>query len=709
MALEAETFVERGAWIVGIDVGGTFTDLVAVRHGSVLASGKILTTYPDPTAGILAGLDDFRRWGLVAADCESVVHATTLASNTLLQGQTSRTGLVTTAGFADVLWLARENRYDIYALENPFPPVIARRGDRVEVDERVAFDGTVVRAPQLESVLPRVETFIDDGVEAWAVCFLHSYANPEHELAVASAIQERWPHIHTVPSHSVLGEAREYERFVSTVLDAALHAQVAAYLRTLSGRLHERGYACGHYAVTSAGDAVTLETAADRPILLLESGPAAGHVAACRISSRIHSEVISFDVGGTTAKVGVSHAERPMLTAGLEVARVAAKSGSGYPVGIRSIDLKEVGSGGGSIAFLDSTGLLEVGPESAGSDPGPACFGLGGVAPTVTDANLQLRCLDPQGRLGGTLELDCAAAENALGRLDPDPDAAASAIRRIVDGKMAEAMRLHVVESHVDPTQRVLVASGGGGPLHAAAIATALGIDRIYCPREAGVLSAWGMALAPLALRTSLTRFVEPDAPSFSSEWADAWKAAAHRLGLTPEQTPLAFERTVEMLYDGQAFSIYVNLGRVGEADEPLRAEELCALFADAYRQRYDRDDQRGRTVISAFHLSAVLREEQPLISVDIDGDLERCESARPHGERRVVIDGREVLAAVISWPGPAERWLLEGPAIVQSAYTAAIVPPGWVAGTIGAGDLCVQRVGRGATVSTPTGGGGLG
>ena len=659
------------------------------RRGRVRSTSKVLTSYPDPGAGVMRGLDRLMvETDLVSADCAFVVHATTLASNAVIEGKTALIGFVTTKGFRDVLWLRREDRYYIYDPANRFPEVLVRKENCIEADERVKHDGVVVSAVPVEDTLVQIDGLVERGVRAVAVGFLHSYANPVNERSLATAIRERWPQLGVVASHEVSGEGREYERFVTTVIDAALMPIMSEYLRTLSLGLTGHGFHCPHYVLTSAGDAVTFEQGSAHPVTLLESGPAAGHVAACRIGRAVNSEVLAFDMGGTTAKVGVSVDGRPILTKNLEVGRVAREQpGSGYPVVLRSIDLREISAGGGSIARIDTTGLLDVGPDSAGSAPGPACYGRGGTEPTITDANVHLRWIDPEGKLGDEIDVDANLASEALGRLElGGPDRAASGIRALIDQKMSEATRLYLTESQVRQHGRTLIAFGGAGGLHAASIAAKIGVSEILCPREAGVLSAWGLALARLSRRGGLSCTLRVWAESFASEWRAAWLTVEERVGLSAGESPLYYDRVVEMAYVGQPFSIDVALRESPRPDEPIDTGHLSGLFAETYRARFGKTVKGGRLMVTAVHLSAVMRPEaelggmQPRDSLDQERHRDSsCNSAPVAGTRSVLTGkGTRTSHNVIRWPEEGEMWSALGPSIIQAPHTAALVPDGW-------------------------------
>lgn len=687
-----------GEWTLGVDVGGTFTDLVAIDGVTVIGTSKVLTTYPDPIEGISNGITKLIEQGLSPKECAGVTHATTLFANVAAEGTLPRTALLATKGFADVLLMRREDRYDVHSFDNPYPPVLVSEQDSLEVEERMSATGEILTPVDLTSFTNRLETLVADGVVAVAISLLHSYANPAHERQVKEAVLERWPDLAVVASSEILLEPREYERTMATVLDAGLLSVAGDYLHRLKIALSESGFSCPFYAMSSAGDALTLEQAAAHPVRLLESGPAAGQIAASHIARRLGSEVIGFDVGGTTAKTGASEDLKPVLANRLEVARMARFTpGSGYPVALRSIDLHEIGAGGGSIAHIDETGLIEVGPESASSHPGPACYGFGGTSPTVTDANLRLGILGPDARLGGELPLQQDAARSALESLGLPSQDAAVAIRRIVDEKMAEASRLHLVESHVESRSRVLVAFGGGGPIHAGFVAESVGVTTVFCPREAGVLSAWGLALAPLAVRTSLSRDVVLDSPDFETAWQTAWQTALETLDLEEGTTPHSFDRSVEMRYDGQAFSLDVALGESAEADSPMTPEEVADAFLKVYKQRFSRLVYQGRMTVTGFQLRAVIRPDSDTSSV---GELRISDLGDEPGadwpggvdKREVVLDGVAAETSIVRWPDDGLARTVLGPAIIQGSDTAVVVPNGWVGKVTADSDIVMEK-----------------
>jgi len=686
-----------GNWTLGVDVGGTFTDLVAIDGVVVVGTSKVLTTYPDPIQGISNGIAKLIDQGLDPAECGGVTHATTLFANVVAEGTLPRTALVATKGFADVLLMRREDRYDVHSFDNPYPAVLVAESDSLEAEERMSANGEVLQPLDVDSLMLQLDELIKDGVVAVAVCLLHSYANPTHERQLKDAILRRWPGLKVVVSSEILLEPREYERTVATVLDAGLLSVAGDYLQRLKTSLRDMNFHCAFYAMSSAGDALSLDQASAHPVRLLESGPAAGQIAASHIARRLNSEVIGFDVGGTTAKTGASEDLKPVLANRLEVARMARFTpGSGYPVALRSIDLHEIGAGGGSIAHIDPTGLIEVGPESASSRPGPACYGFGGKSPTVTDANLRLGILGPDARLGGELPLQPEAAHSALESLGLPSRDAAVAIRRIVDEKMAEASRLHLVESHVESRSRVLVAFGGGGPIHAAFVAESIGVSTVFCPREAGVLSAWGLALAPLAVRTSLSRDVPLDSPDFVSDWRRAWQEARETLDLDEGSTPHSFDRAVEMRYDGQAFSLDVALGESASADAILTQEEVAEAFLKVYRQRFSRLVYKGRMTVTGFQLRAVIRPESeptaiaPLRLADLgeSGD----EWPGPVERREVILDGVAAETTILRWPDDGLLRTVDGPAIIQGADTAVIIPSGWQGKVTSESDIVMEK-----------------
>ena len=492
--------------VAGADIGGTFTDvcLLDPKTGRS-AARKVLTTHRDPAEAVLAGLaDTLAEVGLAADRVAIVAHATTLATNALLERRGARTGMLTTRGFRDVIEVGYEQLYDLYDLHLDLPAPLVPRALRRPVAERTAADGERVEALDVESADAAVRFLIDRRVEAVAVCFLHAYANPENERAAADRVRALAPDLPVSVSSEVLPELGELPRFSTTVANAYVRPLVSRYLVGLKERLRGAGHRGAFTVVNSRGGVMSPETAARFPVRMLESGPAAGAHAASAHARRLRlRSLLSFDMGGTSAKVCLVRDHAPQVTVEFEAARIARfKRKSGLPIRVPVVDLIEIGAGGGSIARVDDLGLPAVGPRSAGSEPGPACYARGGREPTVTDADAVLGYLDPEFFLGGRLRLDTKAAAEALDEHVGRPLGMASAeaawtVFRQVNEQMARAAAVHASEHGVDLRRFTLLAFGGAGPIHAAHLARALGIRRIVVPPEPGVLSALGAVLAP--------------------------------------------------------------------------------------------------------------------------------------------------------------------------------------------------------------------
>ncbi|MBM3570372.1 MAG: hydantoinase/oxoprolinase family protein, partial [Alphaproteobacteria bacterium] len=496
---------------IGFDIGGTFTDFI-LHDGAAgtIRLHKCLTTSDDPSRGALDGLVELtREAGIALADVGALIHGTTLVTNAIIERRGARLAFLTTKGFRDTLEMGIEQRYDIYDLFLRFPaPLVARR-DIVEIDERIAHDGRIVRRLSTTGLVERLRAFEAQGIEAIAVSLLHSYANPTHERALGELLARECPGIPVSLSCEVVPELREYERGTTTTANAYVRPLFDRYLGRLEEALRARGFKGRLLLMQSSGGLATPELARRFPIRLLESGPAGGALATAlfgRLAGR--GDVISFDMGGTTAKTCLVVDGKIDVAAGMEAGRVHRfKKGSGLPIKAPVIDMIEIGAGGGSIAAIDEVGLLKVGPRSAGADPGPACYGRGGTEPTVTDANLLLGYLDPGFFLGGRMSLDGAAAERAMAKvatpLKLSAVEAAAGIFAVVSESMAAAARVHLVEKGHDPRRHAMVGFGGAGPAHAARVARILGVGEVIVPPASGAASALGFLAAPPGVELS--------------------------------------------------------------------------------------------------------------------------------------------------------------------------------------------------------------
>jgi 5-oxoprolinase (ATP-hydrolysing) len=585
-----------GPYRVGLDIGGTFTDFVLLGGGDEPRLHKCLTTPDDPARGALAGLAELLDAAEIGfGELEQLVHGTTLVTNAVIERRGARTALLTTRGFRDVLEMGYEQRYDIYDLFLGFPEPLVPRQLRLEINERVDRDGRSLRRPDLGQVERLVDELMEAGVEALALCFLHSYRNPEHELEVAAFIRERYPRLSLSVSHEVVAEIREYERTVTTVANAYVQPLMDRYLDELTVQMERRGFRGHLFLMQSSGGSATVETARQLPIRFLESGPAGGALVTSFIGKELGMpELVAFDMGGTTAKAALIREGRPDTAPMMEAGRVHRfKPGSGLPIKAPVVDMIEIGAGGGSIAHVDRLGLMKVGPQSAGANPGPACYGQGGTRPTVTDACLLLGYFDPEYFLGGKMELDTEAAKRAycgLAReLEIGFDEATWGVYHLVCENMAQAARVHLIEKGQDPRRFMLMAFGGAGPAHAARVARILGAPQVIVPRVSGVASALGFLTAPISFETTRSR---PEALA-ATDWNEVGELLGQleREGLdllaaagVPE-SEATLERWAAIRFEGQfhELEIAVPNGPVSAAT----GRELADAFTGRYEELY--------------------------------------------------------------------------------------------------------------------------
>ncbi|MER3449065.1 MAG: methylhydantoinase [Chloroflexota bacterium] len=584
---------------VGVDIGGTFTDLVLLDDSAgEWQVAKTLTTPAAPEEAVVAGLAELlAASGLRSEQVDRIIHGTTLVTNAIIERKGAPTGLITTEGFRDVLEIGREHRYDMYDIFIELPKPLVPRHLRLGVRERVLADGSVLIPLDEAEVRRAVRQLVAAGVKAVAVCFLHSYANPAHERQAADIIKGEAPQLWVSLSSEVAPEIREYDRFSTTVANVYVRPLVDRYLETLVRRVRGLGLGCEVLIMLSGGGVATVETARQFPIRLVESGPAAGALAAAFLAGEAgFPDVLAFDMGGTTAKACLIENGQPLTSPEFEVARTYRfKKGSGLPVKVNVIELIEIGAGGGSIARVDSLGLLKVGPESAGAEPGPACYGRGGTEPTVTDADLVLGYLDPNYFLGGRMRLDRAAAEAAVGRLAERLGLslveAAWGIHEVVTENMAAAARVHAIERGKDIRKFPLFAFGGAGPVHVYRLAQKLGLKRFVCPPGAGATSALGLLVAPLAFDFVRSYYGRLDAIDWEvvnrllAEMEAEGRALLGRAGLSPEEVTVV--RTADFRYAGQGHEVNVVLPE-GELGEGFVGEILRRFVAE-YRRLYHR------------------------------------------------------------------------------------------------------------------------
>ncbi len=677
---------------IGVDIGGTFTD-VALEDGDRCLTAKVLTTPEAPEIGVLAALDEAtRRAGVEAADAGLIIHGTTLATNALIERSGARTALLTTEGFRDVLEMGTESRFDQYDLGMQKPPPLIPRRHRFVVRERVGADGQVLlplERAELEALVPKL---VAAGIESLAIAFLHSFAHPDHECLAAEVLGQALPDLWLSMSSEVSPEIREYERFSTTAANAYLQPLVSGYLERLRRELDAAGFKAPLFLMLSSGGVCELETARRFPVRLVESGPAGGAILACDVARQCgFKEVVSFDMGGTTAKICLVDEAQPQMSRDMEVARAYRfKAGSGLPLRIPVIEMVEIGAGGGSIARLDAMQRIQVGPQSAGAQPGPACYGQGGSTPTVTDANVVLGRIDPNHFAGGTMVLDAEAAKAAL-RTDltglGEAVPAAFGIAEIVDENMANAAREHAVERGKSLAGRTLIAFGGSAPIHAARLAEKLDIARVVVPLAAGVGSAIGFLRAPVAFQVARTNYqrlggLDPAALNamFAAMSQEARAVVARGApGVAPEEARFGYMR-----YLGQGHEIPVEVP-AGELDGKAGGL-LREAYDRAYRARYGRLMEGvdvevmswGLALTAAGNASPGAEPVAPLPPPEPDHRREIF-AAATGAFGSVPVYHRSQLTPGEVLPGPAVIVEDQTTTVVTSAFEASLNGPGHI------------------------------
>lgn len=588
---------------LAIDVGGTFTDVVLVDdvQGGVWFA-KVLSTPDDPSVGSLAGaLEILQRNDVPASAIADVIHATTVATNAVLEGKGARTGLITTRGFRDVLEMGQEARYDIYDLGIKMPPPLVPRRRRLEVNERVTFDGDVLIPLDEREVAEAITYLVEEArIASLAICLLHGFAHPIHEIRIAEIAAQLYPDLMISVSHRVSAEIREFERSSTTVVDAYVKPLVQKYVGRLTHAMETRSL--GHelsIMLSHGGIGPAAEVSNFFPVRMIESGPAAGAIAAGHFArdALAQPDAIAFDMGGTTAKISVIRNGEAAITHHYEVGHVDRfKRGSGYPLQISAIELLEIGAGGGSLAHINALGLLKVGPSSAGADPGPASYGRGGTQPTVTDADLLLGYLNSDNFLGGDMQLNTELAQAAIKgaiatELGMSVEQIAWGIHDVVNESMAAAIRAHAAEKGIDLRRYSLIAFGGAGPVHAYALARKLGMGRVLCPFGAGVASAIGCLVAPPAVELVTAHFALLDCLDWSEveQHYEAMKSSgeATLAKLTDAAANLSIQRSIEMRCRGQGYSVIVPLETTPTAGSENISQSLVVRFNAIYETIY--------------------------------------------------------------------------------------------------------------------------
>lgn len=583
---------------LGIDIGGTFTDIVLLNEETgQLSFGKTLTTYGDPTDGIITGVrETLADSAILPQHISRVLHGTTLVANAVIERKGAKTGILTTSGFEDVLEIGRELRYDIYDLNLAMPEPLVPRYLRMGVRERIDKRGNILERLDKDHLALSVDKLVQEGVESIAVCYLFGFANPVHERQTEQFIEKRYPEVYVSISSNILPEIREYERSSATVMNAYVQPITHRYMSDLEERLREIGISAVINIMLSSGRLTTVEGAKEIPIHLLESGPAGGTMAGVFVGRQTdRKDLLTFDMGGTTAKASLINDHQPEITHQFEAARVRRfRRGSGLPVHIPVIDMIEIGAGGGSIARVNRLGLLKVGPESASSDPGPACYDQGGELPTVTDADLILGYLNEDYFLGGTMRLDKARAVEVVRKQLAEPlgvsvEEAALGVHRVVNENMANAARVHILEKGYDPRHYAMMAFGGAGPVHAFQVARLLNVKQVLAPVGAGVASAIGFLVSPVAVEHVRSHVGSIDSMdwdvinSILQEMEDEGRQFLENAGV--QNGKMSVARSSDMRYLGQGFEVKVPIPStaLSETIQPMIEGDFSRVYANLY------------------------------------------------------------------------------------------------------------------------------
>jgi N-methylhydantoinase A len=666
---------------MGVDIGGTFTDVVIEVEGKQFST-KVLTTYIAPENAIIDGLHQVcAKAGVAPSDIGQIIHGTTLATNALIERRGAKTALITTEGFRDVIEMRTESRFEQYDLNLTLPEPLIPRQSRFTISERLDATGGVLvdlDHAEVEAVADQINSA---GYESIAVGLIHSYLNPYHERMVRDVLAEKLPDVMVSLSSEVSPQMREYERFNTVVANAYIKPLMKSYLGRLKGRLEDEGANCSVFLMHSGGGIISIESAADFPVRLVESGPAGGAVFAANTAARYGlDKVLSFDMGGTTAKICLIKNQTPKTSRVFEVARTYRfKKGSGMPISIPVIDMVEIGAGGGSLAHIDSMRQIRVGPESAGSEPGPACYGRGGDKPAVTDADLVLGKLDPNNFAGGSIQLhadsSADALVNVLGKtLDMDAQTAAFGLAEVVDENMANAARVHAVENGEDLSEYTMIAFGGAAPLHAGRLCEKLGVDRLLVPTGAGVGSAIGFLRAPFSFEANRSVYMKlsdfkPDViKSLLTELQDEATGFVRSCDATSD---IISEFKVYMRYTGQGWEIPISLS----------AEQAMSPDADTFLKLFEADYSAlfGRTVdgmdveITVWSVNATTPPEQ-VAQIALAPDKGAATVA---GQRALFDPALATVtdAQVVLRNDMKTGQTVQGPAVVTEDETTIIVP----------------------------------
>ena len=681
---------------LAVDIGGTFTD-VALETDKGRVTAKTLTTPRAPEEGVMTGVSDaLSKAQLKPQDIGVIIHGTTLATNALIERRGAVTALLTTEGHRDALEMAQENRFEQYDINIDRPEPLVPRWLRLPIRERMNVHGRPLLPLDEESVQAVLPVLEKEGVESVAVGFLHGYANKNHEVRTAEIITKARPDLSITLASEAAPEIREYERLSTAVANAYVRPLMERYLKRLENNLIEQGFDCPFLLITSGGGLTSLETAARFPIRLVESGPAGGAVLAAAIAKQIGARsMLSFDMGGTTAKLCLIDDYAPATARTFEVDRsYRFKKGSGLPVRIPVIEMVEIGAGGGSIASVDTLKRIQVGPESAGSEPGPACYGRGGSEPAVTDADAVAGKITPEKFAGGAFALDLDAAEKAIAKtigrpLKLEGDKAAFALSEVVDENMAAAARAHAVEQGKDIAARAMIAFGGAAPLHAARLGEKLGVETIIIPADAGVGSAVGFLLAPAAyevVRSRPMRLDQLDEVVVAALYDEMSEEAEQVVRAAAGDAPLTVTRSVYMRYAGQGYEIPVEITDGGGG----MAQQLRASFEKTYEALY------GRTIPS-------MPIEALTWSLSLSGPAPQAETKTAPGEKHSVTASEQhsvfdpvreerLPYSVLEREGLKPGDVFEGPALIVENQTTTVVTSGYDGEVEAYGNIVLTR-----------------
>ncbi len=672
------------AFRLGCDIGGTFTDFVLVNDETgAFSIYKCLTTPSDPSDAVEIGMKALEKQvPEFVPELAEIIHGTTLVINAIIERKGARTGLITTKGFRDVLELGREIRYDAYDIFSEYPKALVPRSLRTEVDERITSDGRVLRPLKHDEVKDVTRALLDAGIESIAICLINSYENPEHEARVKKLVEELAPDLSVSASYEVLPQIREYERTSTTVTNAYVKPITVKYLHKLSTRLQSLGFNGKLFIMLSSGGITTASTAGEFPVRIIESGPTAAVIASQHYGRMFGiKDIFCFDMGGTTAKSCLIQKGEAGLVSTFEVGRVQRfKKGSGLPIQVPVVDLMEIGAGGGSIARINKMGLLQVGPDSAGADPGPVCYGLGGENPTVTDADLTLGYLDPNYFLGGAMLLDLDAAHRAIDEkiaksLNATLIEAAFGIHDLINETMAAAAKTHIAEKGGNPNSVTLTAFGGAGPVHAYGLARKIGAPRIIVPPLAGVGSALGFFTAPVAfdlIRSHRVGLDEADFNTIERLFKDLEKESSAILKQSGEVDGIMFARSIDMRFVGQGAE--TNLPVANKAFNEWERYEIRSLFDQAYKRLYGRAYPDTRVELISFRVRASLPQPPFQIPrlVSSGGSLQNCIKGKR--EAFSLIHRKFIPFTVVDrlklFPGAT----INGPAIIEERESTIVV-----------------------------------